>query len=470
VVTVREGQGPGPVTPPRGRRTRLQVAAGLLVAAVAVLLWASGAFPAGTGASPIDPITQFLLAVAVILLVSHLLGEAMRRVGQPPVLGEILGGLVLGPSVLGLVWPEAVELLFPAEVVDGLGKAAQLGLVVFMFLLGCELRTDRIERPRVIGAAVVGGMGLPFAAGVAIALAAAPVFAGVGSSTVEYALFFGLAVAVSALPVLARILNDLRLSSTGVGALSLSTAAIGDGVAWLVLTFILANVGEGGGGQEARTAALALALVLVTFLCVRPALAALVARMKSGQLLTVVLVTGAIAFSALTQAIHLHPVIGAFLFGAAVPRGSRAVERISVQLQGFTLMILLPLFFAGVGLVTSVGLLGAQPVYWLLFAGVLVAVQVAKIVGAGGAARLAGLPGRQALQLGALLNCRGVTELVIATIGFEAGIINQLCFTILVLTAIVTTAVTSPLVRRLLRPVPAGRVTSGRRPPSGSSP
>lgn len=439
------------VPPGRGRRAWWGVGTGLVVLVSSLVLWAPGLLRTEAGAEPIDPLTRFLVAVAVILVVSHLFGELMRRLGQPPVLGEILGGLVLGPSALGLLWPEAAGWLFTADVLDSLGKAAQLGLVVFMFLLGCELRTDRIERPRTVGAAVLGGMGLPFVAGVGIALAAGHTLAGPGVSTTAHGLFLGLALAITALPVLARILVDLGLDDTGIGALSLSCAAIGDGVAWLVLTAILATTGLAGNGSVTTTVGLAVALVLVTFLCVRHAVAVLVTRLRSEQLLTIVLVVGAIAFAALAQLIHLHPVIGAFLFGAAVPRNSPVVGRISHQLQGFTLTILLPLFFAGVGLVTSVGLLGADLGHWLVLAGVLLAAQVTKFVGAGGAARLAGLPGRQAVQLGVLMNCRGVTELVIASIGLQYGLVNQLGFTVLVLMAVITTAVTGPLMRHLVR-------------------
>lgn len=443
----------------RGRRPWLGIGAGIVILVSSVLMWGPGLFDTGAGAKPVDSITRFLLAVAVILIVSHLCGALMRRFKQPPVLGEIIGGLLLGPSALGLVWPQAGRWLFQADVLDSLNKAAQLGLVVFMFLLGCELRTDRIERPRTVVAGLIGGMGLPFVVGAGIALAAGPMLLGEGASTTGHALFFGLALAITALPVLARILVDLGLDRTGVGALSLSTAAIGDGVAWLVLTLILAGTGTGGSGKVLETAGLAVALVGVTYLVIRHALAALVARMKSEQLLTVVLVVGAIAFSALTQMINLHPLIGAFLFGAAVPRNSPAVDRISHQLQGFTLTILLPLFFAGVGLVTAVGLLGAHAVHWLVFGGILVAAQVTKFVGAGGAARLAGLPGREAVQLGVLMNCRGVTELVIATVGLHAGLVNQLGFTILVLIAVITTAVTGPLMRHLV-----GRPAGGTAP------
>jgi Kef-type K+ transport system membrane component KefB len=431
---------------PRRTWWGLVIGAAILVAAAA--LWGPGLLTSGMS-KPADPITHFLLAVAVVLAVSHLLGELMRRLGQPRVLGEIVGGLLLGPSALGLVLPEFGAWLFPPDVLDGLNKAAQLGLVVFIFLLGCELRTDRAERPRVVGAVVLGGMGLPFLAGAAIALATGPLLAGEGHSTVAYSLYFGLALAITALPVMARILVDLNLERTRAGAISLSSAAIGDGVAWVALTVILAGTSSAPGGQTALTAGRNIALVGATFLCLRPLLAVLVTKMRSEQLLTVVLVAGAMAFSALTQLVDLHPLVGAFLFGVAVPRGSAVVERISRQLQGFNLTILLPLFFAGVGLVASVGLLGADLGHWLVFLGVLVAAQITKLVGAAGAARLAGVPGRRALQIGVLMNCRGVTELVIASVGLQFGLINQLGFTILVLVAVVTTAVTGPLMRRL---------------------
>ncbi|MEV6908582.1 cation:proton antiporter [Amycolatopsis sp. NPDC051071] len=399
----------------------------------------------------VEPITRFLLAVGAILLVSHFCGEVLRRLGQPPVLGEIVGGLLLGPSVLGLIWPAGGAWLFSPEVLSSLDKAAQLGLVVFMFLLGCELRTDRIERKSLVGAVVLGGMGLPFAAGIGVAFAASSVLAGDGAPKAGFVLFFALALAITALPVLARILVDLKIERTGLGALSLTSAAIGDGVAWLTLTLILVGTGLTGGGSIVTTAILAVVLVVVTHLVVRRVLAKLVTRIESDKVMTVLLLVGAIGFAVLTQMLGLHALLGAFLFGTAVPRDSPVVERISEQLRGFTVVVLLPLFFALVGLSTSIGLLGSDLSHWLLFLGVLVVAQLTKFIGAGGAARLAGLPGRQAFQLGALMNCRGVTELVIATIGLKYGLVNQLGFTILVLVAVVTTAVTGPLMRLLMR-------------------
>ncbi|MEV0675035.1 cation:proton antiporter [Actinosynnema sp. NPDC050436] len=434
------------ISAPRRGRTALGVAAGLAVLAGTVPLWTANG-------GHVDSVTHFLLAVAVILVTCQALAALARRAGQPPVLGEMVGGLLLGPTLLGALWPQGSAFLFAPPVLEGLDKAAQLGLVVFVFLLGCELRTDRIARKGVVGAAVVGGMALPYAAGVGIVLATGDLFAGPSTtSPVQTVVFVGLAMAVTALPVLARILADLGLERTGVGALSMSAAAIGDGLAWLILAFLLA--GQGAGDQGWRIVLLATALVLVTALCVRPLLVALVRRLGSSQSLTVVLIAGAIGYAVLTQSIQLHPVVGAFLFGVAVPRDSPAVERIGRQLEGFTLIILMPLFFAGVGLKMSVGLLGANPVAWLVLAVVLVAAVATKVVGAGGAVRLAGLPADDALRFGFLMNCRGVTELVVLTIGYQAGLINQLAYTILVLVAITTTAATAPLVRWSLRRSP----------------
>jgi Kef-type K+ transport system membrane component KefB len=429
------------MTAPLTRQPWVGIAGGLVVLVGASALWGPSLVHGTHG----DPVARFLFSVAVILLVCHVFGALLRRWGQPAVLGEVIGGLVLGPSVLGLLWPGSQEWLFPKPVLEALGYAAQLGLIVFMFLLGCELRTDRIGSKRLVGATVLGGMGLPFIAGVAIALAAPAL----GTDSVASVLYLGLALSITALPVLARILVDLGLEDTRLGATALSCAAIGDGVAWLVLTVILASTGLSGTGDMATTAGLAVALVIVTFLCVRPALRALVARDLAPQLLLGALVVGAISYAGLTQLIGLHPVIGAFLFGVVVPRGAPVVTRLSEQLQGFTLAILLPLFFAGVGLSTSVGLLGGSVGNWLLFGLILLAATATKFVGAGGGAMLAGLPAREATRLGTLMNCRGVTELVIASIGLSYGLVNGMGFTILVLVAVLTTAATGPLMRML---------------------
>jgi Kef-type K+ transport system membrane component KefB len=432
----------------------------------------------GTG-----PLARFLLAASVVVVVCHLLGAVANRFGQPAVVGEVLGGILLGPSVLGAVWPSGLAALFSAEVRSALGLAAQLGLVTFMFLLGCELRFgDLVARHRTVAVVVTGSMGLTFAAGLAVmAVFGSASVAGPADRPVVTALFFALALSITALPVLARILTDLGLIRTGLGALALSSAAVGDVVLWVGLAALLGAAGPSGAGTAAVTAAAVAAALTVSVLWVRPALAAVVRRAgrraDSAQILLPVLLGGAIAYAAGAQVIGLHPVIGAFLFGVLVPRGVTAVEDLNDRLRGFATAVLLPLFFAGIGLATSVGLLGADPMRWLFFVAVVAAACGAKFLGASGAARLAGLPARESMRLGALLNCRGVTEIVVAAIGWQYHLINDLGLTVLVLVALVTTAMTGPLMNVLGGPAPAatpvppeGPAVPVSRPPPAAAP
>lgn len=428
----------------------------VLVVAASAAAWGA-ALRFGGALSPVDPIAHFLLALALVVLACHGLGAVLGRLGQPPVLGEMIGGLALGPSVLGWCLPRARSWLFPPETVGGLAMVAQLGLITFVFLLGCDLDLSRLHGRRLaVGSVTLGGIGLPFAGGAALALPAWGLLAGPQARPVGYVLFIGLAVSITALPVLAKILEDLGMGGTDVGVVAMTSAVIGDAVAWGMLSLILAAERAGSGGPAlATTVGLAAALVALTAVSVRPALAWLVERAErgpaAGPLLLPVLVAGMAGSATLTQLVGLHPVIGAFLFGVAVPRHSPAIARVGRQLRAFTVTVLLPVFFAGVGLSASVGLIGASADHWLLLGTVLAVASLTKFVGAAGGARLAGMPTPAALRVGALMNCRGVTEVTVAMMGLQYGVISTLGFTILVLVAIVTTGVTHPTVRLLAR-------------------
>lgn len=431
----------------------LTVAVPLLAAAVAIGLHV---MTPGSGTRQVDPLARFLVAVAVIVLVSHLFGGLLARLRQPPVIGEVLGGLLLGPSALAAWWPEATTWLFTEEVVKALGMVAQLGLVIFMFLLGCELRLGGPQARRgAVPLILIGSISLPFLGGAAIALAGRESLAGPSQNDVAYVAFLGLALSITALPVLARVLVDLGMDGSRIGALALTCAASGDGLMWAVLTVVL---GLSGPGQITSTALLCVIFGVVLWSLVRPALAALVrwteARADAGQIMLPVLLAGALCCAAITHVIGLHPAIGAFLFGVVVPRGAAVIERLNMGLRDFVVTVLLPLFFAGIGLSTSVGLLGSSAAHWALFAAVLVTAMVTKFGGVMGGARLAGLEHRDALRLGVLMNCRGVTELVIAAIGYQHGLINALTLTILVLVALITTAVTGPAMHAIGIPTP----------------
>lgn len=405
----------------------------------------------------IDATSRFLLVIALVVVVCHALGALFAALGQAAVVGEMLGGILLGPTVFGAVWGHGFHAVFTAEVLGHLQTAANLGLVVFMVVLARELRPSGFGVPRArVGMIAVGATVFPFLVGLAVAVPVRGVLSGDHAHTGVYVLYIGLVLAVTALPVLARLLGDLALSATEIGALALVAAAVGDAAVWSGLTAVLAFTGAdgGGGARVAWVLSAAAALVLAAVFVVRPLVRRLAVASRdstaAARLIGPVLVVGALGFAGYTQAVGLHPVSGAFLFGVIAPRDCPALERLDEQLRGFTEVILLPLFFAGIGLTTSVGLLGASPGRWLAFGVILAAAVGAKALGSAGAARLAGLPGWSAAALGALMNCRGVTELIVIGIGWQYHLISGLGVTVLVLVAIATTAMTPWAVKAAL--------------------
>ncbi|MCF2537152.1 cation:proton antiporter [Streptomyces sp. FB2] len=402
-----------------------------------------------------DQIAAMLLGIGVILLVGAGLGALARKVGQTKVIGEITAGIVLGPSLLGLFPGNLTERLFPSDVRPLLSAVSQVGLVLFMFVVGWEFER-RLIRPhaRLAAGVSLSSIVLAFGLGVAAAVVLYPhhdTVAGKHISFLAFATFMGTAMSVTAFPVLARILAENKLMDTRVGALSLASAAIDDVLAWCLLAYVSALVSSDGDYADlARIGALSVVYVAVMLVVVRPLISRLVwrwAAMERWPALLAVLCAGVFASSWLTSWIGIHQIFGAFLFGFVMPREPRRVLAAHLRrpLDDVS-VILLPVFFIVTGLGVDLGALTAAD---CLALALVVAVACAgKLLGAIAPARLSGLSWREAKDLGVLMNTRGLTELIILNAAVSLGVLDGRMFTMLVIMALVTTAMAAPLLSR----------------------
>ena len=390
----------------------------------------------------------------VILAACRLCGWVVRRwLRQPQVIGEMIAGVILGPSLLGTVAPEMQQFLFPPGSKPLLNAVAQIGIAIYMFLVGLDFRSDdfRSNAPSAV-AISVSGIAVPFLIAIVATpwLMQQPGLFTAGVSTYNATLFLGAAIAITAFPVLARIIHDRGLSGTIIATQALSAAAIGDAVAWCVVAVVLASLGAGAGiAWLAIVGGMVLAALLILL---GPRLFAPLGRLaerehEAGQALSPGVLAAALMLCTLSawvsEVIGLHAVFGAFLIGAAMPRGVFA-QRLRQLLEPFTLVFLLPVFFTYSGLNTRLTMVDTPELLWIA-AAILGASIFAKFVACWAAALIAGQGNRRALGLGALMNARGLTELIIVNIGLSAGIIGPALFSMLVLMAIVTTLMASPL-------------------------
>ncbi|MEU0029367.1 cation:proton antiporter [Streptomyces sp. NPDC006335] len=396
-----------------------------------------------------------LLDIAVVLLVGLLFGRAVRSLRQPAVIGEIIAGIALGPSVLGLLPGDLTQRLFPVDVRPLLSAVSQVGLVLFMFMVGWEFE-KRLVRPNAGLAAGVSLSSVAFAFGLGVALATLlhPHHATVAGHHVPFlafAVFMGTAMSVTAFPVLARILTDTGLLDTRVGSLALASAAIDDVLAWCLLAYVSALVSaDGDYGELARIGLLAAGYGALMLLVVRPLLARLMWRWASAErwsALLVVLCAGALGSAWLTTWIGIHAIFGAFLFGFVMPREPAHVlgRHLRQPLENVSL-VLLPVFFVVTGLnVDLAALTGGD----CLALALIIAVACAgKLLGAIVPARLFRLSWREAKDLGLLMNTRGLTELIVLNAAVSLGVLDGRMFTMMVIMALVTTAMAGPLLSR----------------------
>ncbi|MBX3359260.1 MAG: cation:proton antiporter [Phycisphaeraceae bacterium] len=393
--------------------------------------------------------TLFLLQAAVILLACRVVGFAARWLGQPQVVGEMIAGVVLGPSLLGAVAPGAFSALFPPEGMRLVYVVAQVGLSLYMFLIGLEFNIGLIAgRWRSAAAVSISGIAAPFLLGgvMALALYRNEALFAPQIRVWEAVLFMGAAMSITAFPMLARILYERGLSGTPLGTLALAAGSSDDAAAWCLLAIVLASFG-GSAGAAALTIGGGVAYAVVCIAAARPALRGLGLRaerdgdVRAWMLALVLAMVMLVSWFA--DAIGIYSVFGAFILGVAMPRGVFA-DRVTRYVEPLTTTLLLPMFFVYSGLNTRIGLVDT-PAMWGVAALVLVMACAGKGLACWGAARLCGVPGREAMAIGALMNARGLMELILLNIAYERGLITQGLFSVMVIMAIVTTLMATPV-------------------------
>lgn len=411
---------------------------------------ASGSIWTGLESNLKDPLSRLFLQLIVILIATRVVGTLFVKIGQPAVVGEMFAGVLLGPSLLGLLLPGAFGFVFPAPSLGTLKLFSQIGVCLFLFVVGMELDVRHL-RGRAQTAVMVSHAGIlfPYFLGVAASLALFPTLAGAGISFVSFALFMGISMSITAFPVLARILQERRLEKTPLGSTAITCAAVEDVTAWAILALVVAIVRSTGLASTLASLGLVVVFVAVMLLFIRPRLPRWLGTESlpqtapgKGTIAAVLVFTFLSALS--TELIGIHALFGAFLAGVVMPAKPEFREYLRVRLENFSSIFLLPLFFAFTGLRTQVGLINSAEGWWLclLITGL---ASVGKLCGCMLTARAMGMPWLEAFSLGALMNTRGLMELIAINIGYDLGILSAGIFTMLVLMALLTTFMTGPL-------------------------
>jgi Kef-type K+ transport system membrane component KefB len=396
-------------------------------------------------------ILHVLLALVAVVVAGRLLGVALRAVGQPPVIGEVVAGILLGPSLLGYISPSAAAYILPPTIAPFLNVVAQLGVVAYMFLVGLELNGDLVRgRAHATVATSHASIVTPFVLGSALALLLYPRLATNNVPFTSFALFMGVAMSVTAFPVLARILSDRGIARTELGTLALTCAAADDVTAWCLLAFVV-GVTQASVEGAVWVALLTVAFIASMFFAVRPLVVRLISRADDRQptqdVLALALV-GLLVSALTTERIGVHAIFGAFLFGAVIPHDSRLARALINKLEDFVTILLLPAFFALTGMRTQIGLVSGLS-EWLMCGLIIVVATAGKFGGTFVAARLTGSSWPDAASLGVLMNTRGLMELIVLNVGLDLGVISSKLFTMMVLMALVTTLATTPLLQLL---------------------
>ena len=407
-----------------------------------------------------------LLALVLVLVTSRLLGSLFRHINQPPVIGEVIAGLLLGPSFLGRFAPAVSSYILPGTIAPYLGVLAQIGVVLYMFMVGLELDSKQLRTSAHATLAIShASIVVPFLMGTVAALWLYSTLAGPGVSFVVFAMFMGLSLSVTAFPVLARIVTDCGLQNNRLGAIALSCAAIDDVTAWCLLA-ALEGVARARTGEAFMTTLLTLSYVGFVLGVVRPLVRRFCARQDTTGLVSptamAVSIVGLLTSALATEAIGIHALFGAFLLGSVIPRDSLLARELTFRMKDLVLVLLLPAFFAFTGMRTRLGLIDSLD-GWLVCGLIVLIACAGKVGGSAIAARLSGLSWRDSAGLGVLMNTRGLMELIVLNIGLEMKVISPTLFAMMVVMAIVTTLATSPALRMLLGGFPTSLQERGSR-------
>ncbi|MDB6109696.1 MAG: cation/H(+) antiporter [Pedosphaera sp.] len=397
-----------------------------------------------------EPLSLLLVQLILIILLARVFGAGFVKMGQPAVIGEMLAGIVLGPSVVGALLPGVFQFIFPAPSLGALRMLSQVGVILFMFVVGMELDVKQL-RSKAYTAVMVSHAGIvfPYFLGVVFSLFIYQSFASQNATFPAFALFMGIAMSITAFPVLARIIEERGLAKTYLGATAITCAAVDDVTAWTILAFVVAMVKAGNPGSAILTILLLVAFVLVMLFCLKPLLHRALKReteAATGPTRGVIVGILILVFAAglFTEVIGVHALFGAFLVGTIMPPETKFRLHLRERLESFSSAFLLPLFFAFTGLRTQIGLLGD----WESVAVCLAIIFVATLGKLGGSmfiARWTGMNWHDSFALGALMNTRGLVELIVLNIGFDLGILSPRVFAMMVIMALVTTFMTSPL-------------------------
>ncbi len=424
-----------------------------------------------------------LLTLAAVLVTGRVLGMLLAKIRQPPVIGEVLAGIVLGPSILGRFAPGLAAAILPPSIAPQLRVVAELSVILYMFIVGLDLRADLLRKQaRSVVLTSNASIIVPFALGAALAVYLYPRLSPPDVPFTSFALFMGVAMSITAFPVLARIINDRDLAQTPLGTLALACAAVDDVTAWCLLALI---VGIAQGSVESAVVVVALTAFFagLMLLVVRPlfarilstpgvssspvasAASSLVAsafKRKDALRDQIAIVLAGLLLSAVAaEWIGIHAIFGAFLFGAILPRGGPLPDALREKMHDLVTILLLPAYFAFTGMRTEIGLM-ADLNAWLMCGLIILVATLGKFGGTFAGARLNGMDGRTAARLGILMNTRGLMELIVLNVGRDLNVISPRLFTMMVLMALVTTVATTPILDAL------GDTRSGlqSRPPS----